>query len=273
MPLKLMYITNRAAVAEIAQNAGVERIFVDMEYIGKEARQKKMNTVKSAHTIKDVANIAGVIKKSEVLVRINPIDENSRDEIKRVIESGASRIMLPMYKTLGEVERFLTYTDGKVKTTLLAETVQACDIMEEVAQIEEVDEVHIGLNDLHLALGKKFMFELLADGTVEKIREPLKAAGKPFGFGGIARIGYGMLPAEYIIKEHYRLGSSAAILSRCFGDIYKTDNLSEVNSLFQTEIKRIREVESEAEKMSESQAEENRLEVIKRVNRIAGVNG
>lgn len=29
--------------------------------------------------------------------------------------------------------------------------------------------IHLGLNDLHLALGMKFMFELLADGTVDRL--------------------------------------------------------------------------------------------------------
>ena len=36
MALKLMYITNRPEVAVIAQDAGVDRIFVDMEYFGKD---------------------------------------------------------------------------------------------------------------------------------------------------------------------------------------------------------------------------------------------
>ena len=36
------------------------------------------------------------------------------------------------------------------------------------------------------------------------------------GFGGIARLGFGMLPAEHVIAEHYRLGSTAVILSRSF---------------------------------------------------------
>ena len=39
MPLKLMYITNRPDVAAIAERNGVDRIFVDMEYIGKAERQ------------------------------------------------------------------------------------------------------------------------------------------------------------------------------------------------------------------------------------------
>lgn len=40
MSLKLMYITNRPEVAVIAEQYGVDRIFVDMEYIGKADRQK-----------------------------------------------------------------------------------------------------------------------------------------------------------------------------------------------------------------------------------------
>lgn len=39
MPLKLMYITNNPEVATIVEHAGVDRIFIDMEFIGKDARQ------------------------------------------------------------------------------------------------------------------------------------------------------------------------------------------------------------------------------------------
>ena len=51
MALKLMYITNSQQVARIAEAAGVDRIFVDMEYIGKDNRQGGMNTVQNRHTI------------------------------------------------------------------------------------------------------------------------------------------------------------------------------------------------------------------------------
>lgn len=40
MTLKLMYITNNPEVAEIAQNYGVDRIWIDMEYKGKDERQR-----------------------------------------------------------------------------------------------------------------------------------------------------------------------------------------------------------------------------------------
>ena len=35
MPLTYMYITNRPQVARIAQNAGVDRVWIDLEYMGK----------------------------------------------------------------------------------------------------------------------------------------------------------------------------------------------------------------------------------------------
>lgn len=70
--LKLMYITNRPEVALIAQKYGVDRIWVDLETFGKEDRQRDLNTVKSHHTIGDIKNIAPLLDKSEMLVRINP---------------------------------------------------------------------------------------------------------------------------------------------------------------------------------------------------------
>ena len=54
MSLKLMYITNQPEIAQIAESAGVDRIFVDLEYIGKSDRQGGMGTVQSRHTIDDV---------------------------------------------------------------------------------------------------------------------------------------------------------------------------------------------------------------------------
>ena len=43
------------------------------------------------------------------------------------------------------------------------------EIVDEILKLPEVKEIHIGLNDLSLGYGKKFMFELLADGTVERL--------------------------------------------------------------------------------------------------------
>lgn len=274
MPLKLMYITNRTEIAKIADNSGVDRIFIDLEYIGKENRQSGLDTVKSHHSVSDIPKIKNVLKNAELMVRVNPIHNKTADycdseyEIRSVIEAGTDIVMLPMYRTLNEVERFLKITNGSVKTQLLAETPEACDIMSSVSAVGEVDEIHIGLNDLHLAYRKKFMFELLADGTVDKICGVIKKSNKPFGFGGIARIGYGILPAEYIIKEHYRIGSSRAILSRSFCNADKTSDLYQIKSLFEKEIIKIRQTEKTASALKAADFEKNRQEVIRITNEI-----
>lgn len=56
MALTLMYITNNPLTAHIAQEAGVDRIWIDMEYIGKDERQGGMDTVRNHHTIDDIKN-------------------------------------------------------------------------------------------------------------------------------------------------------------------------------------------------------------------------
>ena len=108
-----------------------------------------------------------------------------------------------------------------------------------------MDEIYIGLNDLHLSYGKEFMFELLVDGTVEKLTKKISAAGLPYGFGGIARLGQGELPAEKIIMEHYRLGSTRVILSRSFCNTDLIMELSEIDEIFRKNIKNLRKYESE----------------------------
>ena len=72
-----MYITNNSDVAKIAQSAGVDRIWVDMEFIGKDVRQRGLDTVKSRHTVDDVRRLRKVVSSSELMVRINPIHEKS----------------------------------------------------------------------------------------------------------------------------------------------------------------------------------------------------
>lgn len=216
MPLKLMYITNNPEIAQIAQNAGVDRIWIDLETLGKEDRQGHLDSVKSHHSISDIAALRPIIDKSELMVRINPINVNSRNEINAVVNSGADLIMLPMFKNRSEVQTFLDLVNGRTKTMLLLETMEAEKCVDDIISIKGIDEIHIGLNDLHLAHKMKFMFELLADGTVERLCQIFRNRGIPYGFGGIAYLGTGILPAENILTEHYRLGSSMVILSRGF---------------------------------------------------------
>lgn len=251
MALKLMYITNRPEIAKIAENSGVDRIFIDMEYIGKSIRQGGMDTVQSHHTVEDIIKIRKIISKAQLMVRVNPIHDktarycSSQEEINAVIDAGADLVMLPYFTTAEEVKQFVKIVNGRTKVFPLLESAKALSIIDEILDIPGIDEIHIGLNDLSLDLGKKFMFELLSDGTVEELCIKFKKKGIPYGFGGIGRIGTGELPAEYIIKEHYRLGSTCAILSRSFCNVNMIRSTEEIETVFNKGIREIRELEKE----------------------------
>lgn len=251
--LKLMYITNRPEIAKIAEQAGVDWIFVDMEFIGKDKRQGGLDTVQNHHTIDDIRNVKKVLNKAKVLVRINPIHENTNDyfsserEIDEAIEAGADILMLPYFRSIKEITEFIRYVNGRAKTCLLIETPESVVLIDEILEVAGIDMIHIGLNDLHLALKKNFMFELLANGTVEKLARKIKAKGIPFGFGGIASLHSGALPGSYVLKEHYRLGSSMVIVGRSFCNTNIITDEEEIRQIFNSGIGEIRDLEAEAQ--------------------------
>ena len=268
MALDLIYITNNPKVALIAEKNGVEYIMVDLETLGNDERLKNMNSVKSHHSIRDIEIISNVLTKSSVLVRVNPINPNSKSEIEKVIAAGADMIMLPMWKNTATVKKFLDIVNNRVKTMLLLETKEATECVDEVLAMGNFDEIHIGLNDLHLSYGLTFMFEPLTNGTVEMLCNKFQRAGVPYGFGGIARISKGILPAEKIVMEHYRLGSTKAILSRSFCNTEEIKNIREIESIFFKNIINLRNYESSLLQKTEDEYKKNTESVKKCVAQI-----
>lgn len=256
-----MYITNNLNIALIAQKYGVDRIWIDLETKNKEERQKGRNSVKSHHKISDIGKIKPLLTTSEMLVRINPWDNESKNEIESVIEAGADIIMLPMWHTADEVKRFVSAIDGRCKTMLLLETKEADECLDEVLGIPGIDEIHIGLNDLHISYGLTFMFELLTNGTVERICKKVRNYGIPYGFGGIAKIGSGDIAAEKILLEHYRLGSTCVILSRSFCDCTKINDISQIDQIFSQNIGKLRLYEKQIIEVPPNIFEKNRQEL------------
>lgn len=268
MSLKLMYITNDLDVALIAQKYGVDRVWIDLETIGKEDRQKGLDAVKSHHTVEDIRKIKPHLTTSEMLVRVNHWYDGSVDEIEAVIASGADMIMLPYWKTVDEVRAFVEAVNGRCKTTLLLETKEAVECINEVLKQGGFDEIHIGLNDLHLSYGMTFMFELLCNGTVEMLCKKFRGVGLPYGFGGIAKLGDGLLPAEKVIMEHYRLGSTRAILSRTFCDNAKIESIEEIDRVFRENMDALKKYEDAVAAMTQDDFKRNQAEVAKSVNEI-----
>lgn len=264
MPLKLMYLTNDPQVAAIAQAAGVDRIFLDLELRGKEERQGHLDTVISHHSIEDVRRLKAVLTSAQLLVRVNSMYAGSEAEINKVIADGADIVMLPYFKTVKEVSDFVSVCKGRVKTCLLFETPEAVEHIDEILAVPGIDEVHVGINDLHLGYHLNFMFELVANGTVETLCRKFAEKGIPYGFGGVGRPGSNVaLPAERILAEHYRLGSSQVILSRAFCDMSKIHDRSHLAEDFKAGVDDIRACEAQCVAMTKQEQNDNHAQVQK----------
>ena len=214
----------------------------------------KDNHIGAAGSVKKAVEMA---KEYAPFVRKIEVEVENLDMLKEALEAGADIIMLPFFKTAEEVKTFVELVDGRARTMPLIETREAAECIDEILEIDGIDELYIGLNDLHLSYGLTFMFQLLADGTVDRLTSKIKAKGIPYGFGGIARIGDGMLPAENILTEHYRLGSTSVILSRSFCNTAKITDIDEIRAIFSENVKNLRDYEEVIKKKSPAEMEEN----------------
>lgn len=241
--MNYLFITDSPEMASFVHQSGVERIFVDLEILGKQERQGAFDTVISAHQIENVAPVRAAVPTAELLVRVNPLHEGSLREIEMSLEAGADYLMLPMFRTAEEVSSFCRLVRGRSGVVPLVETAAAARAMRNIVAVDGVVEVHIGLNDLHRDLGLSFMFEPLANGLVDRLAEACRDRNLPFGVGGISRVGHGDIPGELVLAEHCRIGSTRAILSRAFH--MRAQTAAELEKLldFPGELARLRDAE------------------------------
>lgn len=260
--MKLMILAADPKSAIEAQKAGVDRVFYDLEWIGKAERQYGRNTVKSNNNIDDIPAVRKVLKESELLVRTNPIHAYSKAEIDKAVVYGADVLMLPMVMDQHDVDQYVEMVAGRAKVCIMIETAAAMARLDKILAVPGVDELFIGLNDLHISIGLTFMFELLSDGLVEYIANKCNKVGMPFGFGGIARIGEGDLPSDNILGEHIRLGSTSVILSRTFKGVDKNTRKIDLTE----EVTKVRNRMNEIDQWNEEQHTENRKKIAEAVD-------
>lgn len=214
--LETMIITNVPSDAMFWESAGVDIIFIDLEYMGKNERQALVDSVKSEHSIEDVQKVKSVLKKSRLLVRINPFHSETEIEINKSIENGADIIMLPMFSTEWEVDEVIRILDQRCEFYPLIETPEALALVGKLSEKKEISGFHFGLNDLHLALKKKFMFEVMLLSEFKEAVKILSDKNLFFGIGGISMLGTGTLLSNTILSQYYSAGSKRVILSRSF---------------------------------------------------------
>jgi len=235
--MKTMIIENNVNRALFYESCGVDRIFVDLEILGKNERQGHLDTVISNHSLEDLKNLNHKINTAKIITRINPLNKDSEAEINEVIKIGTDIIMLPMFKTADEVKKFIKFVGGRAKVSILLETAPAIVRIDSIMNVKGIDEVHIGLNDLHLDLGVSFMFELFTSGLIDFIVSKLAKKKITYGIGGVATSSGGIINGSDVIKEYSRLGSKCVILSRSFKDLSNQKNFKRELDLILREYK------------------------------------
>lgn len=259
--MKYLMITNSISVGEFIVENGVDRVFIDLELLDKESRQGHLNTWKSNHSFSDIEKMRNKICGKKILVRLNPWNSNSKSEISKAIDYGADFLMIPMIKTFKDIKLFCEEVSNRVPVIPLIETKESIDFLHEIILLDGIEEVFIGLNDLSLSYGYKFMFEPLINGVLDNVANLLNANNIQWGFGGIAKKNNGLLPAEYILGEHVRLNSKLVILSRSFHE--NSETLSQLinENNFKNELNKINKVYKKWLLASEADLQNNHLRV------------
>jgi hypothetical protein len=260
--LELIQITNDPAFARRCDALEGFRLMVDLERLGKAERQAGRNTFISVHEIDDVERIRQVLRRSRLMVRVNPFHAGTAAEVDAVVARGADLLMLPMFTRANELREFAALVAGRLPIVPLLETGAALECLEDWVATPGLTEVYVGLNDLHLSLGHRFMFEPLALGLVERVAHAAQRQGLRFGFGGIARVDEGLLPGRDVLAEHLRLGSGSVILSRTFHRGEETDS-------FEDEVARLRSAEKELAQRAPAQVAADSARIADVIRRIA----
>lgn len=210
----------------------VDRVMIDLEYLGKKSRQTGKDLFHSEHVLEDIPRIKSLLNHSKLFVRVNSIYDNSLNEIDEVLEGGADILMLPYFKTIEEVRYFISCIDKRAAVSLLIETKEAVELLKDIIKINGIDEYHIGLNDLSISLGNDTIFKAVVDGTIERCIDILKTTNKPYGFGGVGSMSNRNLTIDpfLCLSEQIRSGCSIGWLGRSFRNLInnETDLISQI---------------------------------------------
>ena len=223
--LELCLVTADVDLAVRAEDAGVERVLVDLETIGKAERQAGQNLFHSTNILDDVCRLRRVLRNTKLMVRTNPLHENSSAEVREVLDAGADIVMLAMARSADDARCFVDLTEGRATVSILIENSAALEALPPIVRVAGVSEIDLGLNDLRLSLGFSVLFEPLLAGYVDQAAQVVHDARLRFGFGGVTSPRTADLPvhADRIIGEQVRLGSQLAWLGRSFRQSVESD--------------------------------------------------
>ena len=215
--------------AKRAVESKISYLILDFEQREKSERQAGFDTQINQHTVDDLALVKREIDLP-IICRCNEVNADTKHELEQILAHEPDEILLPMVRTLDEVDQVLGIVQGRCGVGVMIETAEAMTIMNTL-NTYPLTRVYIGLNDLWISRQTAHLFVSLADGTVDKIRAAF--TNIPLGFGGLTLPDHGSpLRCYHLIHEMQRLGCSFSFLRRSFyRDIQGVDWLAGVDSI------------------------------------------
>ncbi len=215
----LTAITADPELIRACDDAGVDRIGIDIERIGKQARQGHLLSPRfAAHQLDDLDVVTANVRHAAIFARLNPLHERSAQEIERALQLKAQLLMVPYFTQPSEVSAFVQLVGARAEVIPLVETGAAAERISEIVTIPGLREIMVGLNDLHLSLALSNPFEIVTSSRMQTMAACVQNAGLRFGFGGLARVDDTSLPVppDLIAAQYPRLGATSSWLSRSF---------------------------------------------------------
>lgn len=149
-----------------------------------------------------------------VITRINALGPQTADEVAAAHASGASAVLLPMWRHPDEVRSVLDLVAGRLELGVMIETMDAVDNVMCIPELP-IAFAFVGMVDLAIGRRSRSIFEPLVDGTMQKIVDGLDWV--PFGFGGLTLPELGSpIPSRLLLAEMLRLGASFSFMRRSF---------------------------------------------------------
>ncbi len=220
---RLTLICGDARLAQAAHRAGVDRILVDLERLGKAERQAGRPLFISEYGWDDAAAVRAVLPVGSFFLRLDPWHEGSAQQIDQALALGADGLMLPYFQDADAPLRFAECVGGRAIVIPLVETVGAVRDLPRLLASDLVGEFHVGLNDLALDCGYANLHSLWGHELLDTVARAARAGGKPFGVGGVAdpRLTGLTVDPGHVIAEHPRLGSTGALLGASFRTLHE----------------------------------------------------
>ena len=221
-PLELVLFETDAVRAKAAHAQGISSFMFDVETRGKEQRQRTFDTDISVTSLDKLSTF---VAKSAIhpICRLDPWHSGIASDIEQAITGGASELIFPMVRTVGEVEHLLSLVGGRLPSGIMIETKEILDCVFDIGRMP-LSKVYVGLNDIMISRGRSNLFEPMVDGTVDKIRSQIGSLR--FGIAGATRVDAGSpLSFRLLLADLARLDVDFTFLRRSFRRDVKIDEI------------------------------------------------